>query len=244
MGKAIARVAPSIGIEIVAVIHPSAERSEMRKISAESVIHADVLVEFTRPDSVIDNIQAALAIGKPIVAGTTGWESREAEVRNWVDRFNGTVVYGANFSLGANLLYSALRRLSDSIADLTEYDACIIEAHHKGKVDSPSGTAREMARIMLSSMPRYSGLIEGNLSRQKNAGELQIASVRCGHTIGEHIARFDSELDTIELRHTLKTRDSLAHGALVAAKWAYSNQGMTAFRDLVESRFRPNGQWR
>jgi 4-hydroxy-tetrahydrodipicolinate reductase len=129
------------------------------------------------------------------------------------------MVYGANFSIGVQLFYRAARALADLFKNYTAYEPYLTEAHHHFKKDAPSGTALELKR---------------QIQPVLGTCDLPVASVRAGYIPGTHELGFDSEADTVLLRHTARSRQGFAEGALYAARWVVSKKGLFSFSEILE----------
>ena len=219
MGKAIAALAPQRGFEVRLVMDVDVN-AQGQGITPENFQGMDVCIEFTTPDAVIENIRRVAALGVNLVVGTTGWHYRLEEVRKIVEGAGVGMVYAANFSIGVNLFYRLARAAAEIFAPFAMYDPYLIEAHHKFKKDAPSGTALEIKRRIQSEF---------------RTREIPVASVRAGYFPGAHELGFDSEADTIILRHTARGRQGFAEGALHAARWVVGKKGLFSFAEVLES---------
>jgi 4-hydroxy-tetrahydrodipicolinate reductase len=211
MGRMVEEAAASENIEVVAVIDPAAG-------SRGRLEDADVCIDFTQPDVVIDNIRMAAEAGLSTVVGTTGWYDRTDEVRALVEESGIGFVYGSNFSIGVNLMFKITRYASELMSRFSDYDPFIEEMHHRFKKDAPSGTAIFLKRI-----------VEEKLNR-----EVWTSSTRAGHIPGTHVVGFDSEADTITITHTARSRAGFARGALVAARWIEGKKGFYEFSEIID----------
>jgi 4-hydroxy-tetrahydrodipicolinate reductase len=179
-------------------------------------------------------VRAALHAGTRYVVGTTGWSDQEAEIRTLVDNNKGGLVHGANFSVGVGLFYEIVRHAAGLMAPFSEYDPYVLEKHHRAKRDAPSGTAKELGRIVTGAggaRTRPSSHVEGPLPD----GSFHVASVRAGGIVGEHTVGFDSGGDEILLEHRARSRRGFALGAVLAAEWISTRQGFYAFSDVIQS---------
>ena len=219
MGKAIAALAPQRGFEVRLVMDVDVN-AQGQGITPENFQGMDVCIEFTTPDAVIENIRRVAALGVNLVVGTTGWHNRLEDVRKIVEGAGVGMVYAANFSIGVNLFYRLARAAAEIFAPFAMYDPYLIEAHHKFKKDAPSGTALEIKRRIQSEF---------------RTREIPVASVRAGYFPGAHELGFDSEADTIILRHTARGRQGFAEGALHAARWVVGKKGLFSFAEVLES---------
>lgn len=187
-------------------------------LTAESLAGVDAAIEFSTPETALQNIRHLAALRVPTVVGTTGWYSQIEEVKQLVQTNGAALVWGANFSIGVNLFFKIVREASALFARYREYDPFLIEHHHKFKKDAPSGTALVLARLM-----------------QESYGEQtpEAVSLRAGHIPGTHEVGFDSEADTITLTHTARSREGFAAGAVLAAELITNKQGIYEFSELL-----------
>ncbi len=219
MGQTVAKLAPQRGFNVQLTLDID-DNKDGGGIASETFDGIDVAIEFTMPEAVVGNIRRAAAVGVNIVVGTTGWHDRLEEVREIVDKAGIGVVYAANFSIGVNLFYKVARHAAELFAAFPMYDAYLYEAHHKFKKDVPSGTAIELKRRV---QPPF------------GEREIPVASVRAGHIPGAHELGFDSEADTVILRHTARNRLGFAEGALLAARWIIGKKGLFSFSEVLET---------
>jgi len=217
MGKTIAALAPQRGFEVRLVMDVDVN-AHGQGITPEIFQGVDVCVEFTTPDAVVENIRRVAALGVNLVVGTTGWHNRLEEVRKVIESAGVGMVYGANFSIGVNLFYRLARAAAEILSGFPMYDPYLTEAHHKFKKDAPSGTALEIKR---------------QIQAKFGSREIPVTSVRAGYFPGAHELGFDSEADTIILRHTARGRQGFAGGALHAARWVVGKKGFFSFEDVL-----------
>jgi len=218
MGSAVASLAPERGFDLRLILTIESNPDGVA-ITQENFNGIDVAIDFTLPDVVVDNIRRVAAMGVNLVVGTTGWNDRFAEVEQIV-RENGIgLVYAANFSIGVQLFYRLARAAAEIFAPYPMYQPYIVEAHHKFKKDAPSGTALELKRRVEPALP---------------SREIPTSSVRGGYIPGTHELAFDSEADTVTVRHNARSRQGFAEGALYAARWVAGKKGMFAFDQILE----------
>ncbi|MBN1895294.1 dihydrodipicolinate reductase [bacterium] len=177
-----------------------------------------VLIDFSVPDAVFGNVEAAAALKKNLVIGTTGWHSRLEEVMRLAEKSGIGIVHGNNFSLGVHLFYKIVNYASGLIASFREYDPYIEEAHHQFKKDAPSGTA-----LIIQDM------VSGVYRRP-----VPVTSVRAGFIPGTHTLGFDSRVDTLTLSHCARSREGFAEGALIAARWIKGRSGVFGFGEVLD----------
>ncbi len=234
MGKMIASLAAEKDCEIVSRIDPQCPDC-FSEINAQSLMDADVCVDFSHPSAATDNIRKVLALGKPLVIGTTGWNKEFDEIRNLVLESGTGMVYGANFSIGMNLFSRIVADAVKYFDYFDAYDVYGMELHHNQKADSPSGTAIELAKLIISNSSRKTEALYDTCMRRIEPHELQFSSVRCGSIPGTHTVGFDSEADTIELTHRARSRSGFAYGALQAAKWVKDKPGFHSFAEVISA---------
>lgn len=226
MGRTLAQLAPQRGFEVRLVMDIDVNAGGAGSlplsvgVTPENFKGIDVCVEFTEPNAVLENIRRVAAVGCNLVVGTTGWHHRLDEVRKVVEASNIGMVYAANFSIGVNLFYQVARAAAEAFARFPVYDPYLTESHHKFKKDAPSGTALEIERQIQPAYPDR---------------KIPISSTRAGHIPGVHELGFDSEVDTVIVRHTARSRQGLAEGALYAARWVAGKKGLFNFADVLES---------
>lgn len=178
-----------------------------------------VFIDFSIPDAAFENIRIAAELKKHLVIGTTGWHDRLGEVEDIVKKNDIGLVYASNFSLGINLFYKVVAKAASLFSAFQDYDCFVEEAHHKFKLDAPSGTAINIRKILQEQYPNK---------------ECPVTSVRAGYIPGIHSVGFDSKADTVQLKHTARSREGFALGAIMAAKWIEKRKGLYAFSDIVD----------
>jgi 4-hydroxy-tetrahydrodipicolinate reductase len=218
MGKAIAQLAPQRGFEVRVTLDIDVNCNGAA-LTRENFQGIDVCIEFTEPAAVLDNIRRVAALGCNLVVGTTGWHEHVEEVRKIVEAGGIGMVYAANFSIGINLFYRVARAAAEIFAGFPMYDPYLTETHHKFKKDAPSGTALEIKQQV---QPHFAGR------------DIPVASIRAGYVPGIHELGFDSEADTLVLRHTARGRQGFAEGALYAARWIVGKKGLFNFAEVLE----------
>ena len=234
MGREIEALAGEKGIGIASKIDPSADKASHRKISKESLENTDVCIDFTQPDTVLKNLEAVAGLGKNIVIGTTGWYDKKKEAGEIVENAGIGCIYASNFSIGVNLFFRIVGNSAQLFNHFPEYDCFAVEEHHKMKKDSPSGTEETLGEILLENLDKKKKIETGRLDRQIEESELHFASVRGGSVPGTHSIKFDSEADTVELKHAARGRKGFASGALKAAEWINGKKGFYSIDDMME----------
>ena len=226
MGREIEKILLERGHEIVLRI----DAENASELTPERLAAADVALEFTAPETAYANIRACILARTPVVSGTTGWTARLGELEELCRERRSALFYASNFSLGVNLLFRLNRQLAAMIDRVSGYDVRIEEVHHTQKKDAPSGTAITLAEEIIDRI----GTKERWVNRPAtDPAELAIASVREGAVPGIHTVTYESEDDTIELRHTIKNRRTLALGAVIAAEFLCGRKGVFTMDDLL-----------
>lgn len=236
MGEAVSELAARRGHEIVARFDTYIDRypplPDVPDLP-DALESADAIIDFTLPDAVPENIARYCRWGLPAVIGTTGWYDRLDEVKALVDKYDGAVLYAPNFSIGVALLAQVVRSVLPLLDKLPEYDAAIHEAHHIGKTDSPSGTARMLGDLIVDGLKRK-GRIETETQHGRiDAAALHITSSRLGGVVGKHDVSLDSPFDKLVFSHEAKGRRGFAFGAVRAAEWLSGRKGLFTLDDLL-----------
>lgn len=217
MGKAIEALAPGANAEITLVLDEHNNLDGVG-ITSEAFANVDVAIEFTAPHIVLPNLRKLAAAGVPTVVGTTGWYDSLPEVQEWFRASGASLLYSSNFSIGVNLFERLVADAAKLFSAYPDYGCWAWEMHHDQKKDAPSGTLKTLVEAM-----RTAGYTHN----------VDISSTRAGRAPGTHEIGFDSLVDTIELRHTARSRDGFAGGAIHAAKLLQANPGIHRFTDLL-----------
>ena len=232
MGKEVERVAKGRGLTVSKVFDIHNNTGSLG-LTRESLKGIDVCIEFSAPGAVIDNIAAVAGCGKSIVVGTTGWYGRLDQVKKLVKENKIGFLYAPNFSLGVNIFAQIVSQAAHLMDRYTQYDAAVMESHHRAKIDSPSGTALTIASCVLQGMKRKTEILSETSHGQIKPHQLHVTSTRFGSVTGTHAVVFDSEADSIELVHTARNRSGFAVGAVVAAEWLKGKKGFYTMRDVI-----------
>jgi len=217
MGRMIERLAPEYGFEVKAKFSGQ-DNDGARALTAQSLAGVDVAVEFTRPEVATANLKKLAAAGVASVCGTTGWYAGLQPLAREVGVNGSALVWGANFSVGLNLFREVVAEAARRFAREESYGAWGWEIHHAAKKDAPSGTLLALADEM---------------KRNGYAREIGLSASRAGAVPGTHEIGFDSAEDTITIRHTARSREGFARGALRAANWVIGKKGVYEFREIL-----------
>ena len=225
MGREIEKLLPSVGLELAATIDNEAEWAAR----AEAFRSSDVAIEFSTPDTVIGNLRRCFDAGVPVVCGTTGWYDRSEEVLDYCRKTSNALVYGSNFSIGANLFFKINELTAQLMNRQQQYDVTVEETHHTAKKDAPSGTAITTANLIIDNLDRKTGW---KLDDASNPADINVVAHRIGNEAGTHVVRWQSDNDLIEITHRAFNRAIFAQGAVRAARWLIGHKGIYPFKDI------------
>ncbi len=192
--------------------------------------NTDIAIEFTTPESAPRNLRVCLESGVPVVCGSTGWLDEKPDIEEICHRKNGTFFYASNFSIGVNLFFRLNEYLAKMINSYPQYDVRLEEIHHTQKKDAPSGTAITIAEGILENFEHKKQWV---LAPAQNAKELEIRAFRENEVVGTHTVLYESEWDTIEIKHTAHKRESFALGAVLVAEWLQGRKGVLSMADFL-----------
>jgi len=217
MGRAVEAAAAARGHTVTTVV-AGRENAQGKALTAERLAGAEVVVEFTRPDAVVANLERLADLGVPTVTGTTGWLEQLPQVTARIQAGKGALLHAANFSLGVQLLLRAAREMARALRGQPDFDATLLEWHHREKLDAPSGTALKLQEALAGEDPERIW---------------PITSVRTGWIPGTHALEVDGRFETLSLVHTVRDRGVFADGAVAAAEWLRGRQGVYTFEDIL-----------
>lgn len=211
MGHMIESIALERGHEIVCII----DQNNLCDFESKAFASADVAIEFTTPQTAEQNIRRAWAAGVPVVCGTTGWDveaiKQEAQEAG--------LMWSSNYSIGVNILFALNRQLAKLMVAYPNYTPHMTEVHHIHKLDAPSGTAKTLQEAI----------------GEERLPIADIESIREGEVPGIHTVVWDSEVDTISISHSAKSRKGFALGAVIAAEWMQGKIGWHDFSEIIMS---------
>jgi 4-hydroxy-tetrahydrodipicolinate reductase len=237
MGKIIEKIAIDRKHEIVLKI----DYDNQHDLTTENLQMADVAIEFSTPATVLNNIEHCFKAGVPVVVGTTGWYNELEQVKQQCESGNNSLIYASNFSVGVNIFFHVNRVLAKLMNNYPYYDVQVEEIHHTQKLDSPSGTAITIAEGIienLSSKKEWVNVLtaDGAETADDNVknDQLLIESFRINNVPGTHTVIYDSEVDTVELKHTAHNRNGFALGAVLAAEWIQDKKGFHSVEDMFD----------
>jgi 4-hydroxy-tetrahydrodipicolinate reductase len=217
MGRMIEAAAAARGIEVGLILDEN-NNAKFEGITAANFHGIDVAIDFSVPSAAVQNIVRIASLGVNLVVGTTGWQDQMEHVKNVVSGRGIGMVWSPNYSVGVNAFFRIVSEAAKLLTTEPEYEAWAWEIHHSAKKDAPSGTLLKL------------------IDEMKRAGysrRIDVASNRAGSIAGTHEIGFDSSADTITLRHTARSREGFALGAVKAAEWIGGKKGFYEFGDIL-----------
>ena len=235
MGHIVEKIATDRKHEIVLTI----DQDNQDELTPENLAKADVAIEFSTPATVLANIRCCFDAGVPVVVGTTGWYNWLNEVKRQCEEEEQALIFASNFSVGVNVFFYVNKVLAKLMNPYPYYDVQVEEIHHTQKLDSPSGTAITLAEGIIENLDAKNGwanvlTTDGDETSADNVApdQLLIESFRIDSVPGTHTVLYDSEVDTIELKHTAHNRNGFALGAVIAAEWIQGKKGFFEAKDM------------
>ena len=225
MGKTIEQIALQRGHPTVSTI----DINNTADFDSEAFRSADVAIEFTTPATALGNYMRCFEANVPVVSGTTGWLSHLDEVKAKCEQEGKTFFYASNFSVGVNIFFALNRYLAKIMNGFPAYDVRMTEVHHIHKLDAPSGTAITLAEGILDNVERKE---RWTLETAEQPTDLPIHAIREGEVPGIHEIIYESEADTISIKHDAKSRAGFALGAVIAAEFTAGKKGFLGMNDL------------
>ena len=213
MGHIIESIAIERGHKIVCVI----DKDNVEDFNSAAFASADVAIEFTTPQTAEANVLRAWTVGVPVVSGTTGWNIEATRLE--AIRQKAGLMWSSNYSIGVNLLFALNKQLAKFMEAYPNYTPHMTEVHHIHKLDAPSGTAKTLQEAI----------------GEERLPVADIESIREGEVPGIHTITWDSEVDTITISHSAKSRKGFALGAVIAAEWMKGKTGWHEFSEVILS---------
>lgn len=252
MGRAVTRVvAASADAEIVGACTESGHETVGQDVgelaglgplgvtvtgnAEEALVNADVAIDFTLPAAVPGNLAAAQATDTRLVMGTTGLTAEHVSMIAQTSEII-SILYGRNLSIGVNVFTELARQAASHLGE--DWDVEITEAHHRYKLDAPSGTALQLGEAVADARGKNLADVEvlgrSGQTGQRPVGAIGINAIRGGNIVGDHTVAFISDTETVELTHHAVDRELFASGALKAAAWlADKPPGLYGMRDVL-----------
>ena len=237
MGHEVEKALEARGHTVTGRVDPSGS-GDATGLTGQLLDGSDGVIEFSLAAGIIENITAYAEAKVPAVIGTTGWEASRRKAEEIVRAAGSSLLWGNNFSVGANIFFALTARAAALINSLDEYDVMLNECHHKRKKDSPSGTALTAAELVLANLDRKRVIQTEALHRAIREDELHVGSIRGGSIPGIHRLSLDSEADTIEISHTARSRAGFALGSVGPLSGWMEKPGFSRLKISLESFFK------
>jgi len=220
MGQEIEKIAISRGHEIV--IRKKAD-------SNIDITIADVAIDFSLPSAAFENITNCFNNNVPVVSGTTGWLEKYKDAVALCENKKGAFIYASNFSVGVNIFFELNKHLAKLMNNIENYNISMEEIHHTQKLDAPSGTAITLAEGIIEHTTKENWEL-GEITSEKN---IPIVAKRIPEVPGTHSVFYNSDVDSIEIKHTANNRKGFALGAVIAAEWIVGKTGVFSMKDVL-----------
>ena len=223
MGKEIEQIALQRGHEIVLKIKGTEEYD---------ISQADIAIDFSIPNAALSNIVSCFRNNVPVISGTTGWLDDFDKAIDVCKENNGSFIYASNFSIGVNIFFELNKQLAKMMNSQKEYSINLEEIHHTKKLDTPSGTAITLAEGIINHTSKRDWQLKERQT-QINAETILIEAKRVPDVPGTHIISYESQIDSIEIKHTAHNRKGFALGAIIAAEWLNHKIGIYTMKDVL-----------
>ena len=223
MGKEIEQIALQRGHEIVLKIKGTEEYD---------ISQADIAIDFSIPNAALSNIVSCFRNNVPVISGTTGWLDDFDKAIDVCKENNGSFIYASNFSIGVNIFFELNKQLAKMMNSQKEYSINVEEIHHTKKLDTPSGTAITLAEGIINNTSKRDWQLKERQT-QINAETILIEAKRVPDVPGTHIISYESQIDSIEIKHTAHNRKGFALGAIIAAEWLNNKIGIYTMKDVL-----------
>ena len=225
MGKVIEEIALQRGHSIELKVNQTNLYFDIEQLSA-----CDVAIEFSSPESAVENISKCFEANVPVVVGTTGWYAEFNTVQERCVSENKALLHATNFSVGVNIFYEINKKLAALMDANSQYDVDVEETHHTEKIDAPSGTAISIAEGIMENLERKNSW-KNDVNVSEN--ELAIQSIRTKDVPGTHVVKYESDIDVVEIKHEAKNRNGFAFGAVLAAEYIRGKKGVFTMKDVL-----------
>ena len=224
MGKEIEQIALQRGHEIVLKIKGTEEYD---------ISQAEIAIDFSVPNAALSNIVSCFRNNVPVISGTTGWLDDFDKAIDVCKENNGSFIYASNFSIGVNIFFELNKQLAKMMNSQKEYSINLEEIHHTKKLDTPSGTAITLAEGIINHTSKRDWQLKERQT-QINAETILIEAKRVPDVPGTHIISYESQIDSIEIKHTAHNRKGFALGAIIAAEWLNNKIGIYTMKDVLK----------
>lgn len=225
MGKSIEQIALAKG-HIIS--HKIQDQSDLSSLTGDL---PDVAIEFTQPESAVQNIKFCIKNGISVISGTTGWLDQYDAIAEFCKQHDGTFLHSSNFSIGVNLFFELNEWLATRMKGM-HFKCEMEEVHHIEKIDSPSGTAVKLVEGIQKVNPEVSGWTNKESTDQTQIG---IVSKRIANVPGTHTVSYTSPLESINIQHIAHDRSVFANGVLLATEWLKEKKGLFTMSDFIKA---------
>ncbi|MGC1472639.1 MAG: 4-hydroxy-tetrahydrodipicolinate reductase [Psychroserpens sp.] len=222
MGKIIEKIALDRGHHILLKVSSTSETYDLSQI--------DVAIDFSLPSTAVANISECIKSHTPVISGTTGWLDQYDDMVALCKSQNGTFLYASNFSLGVNIFFELNKTLTRLLKGFPDYTVSLEEIHHTQKLDAPSGTAITLAKDIIAETDYKNWTLDA-----PKQNEIGILAKRIEGVSGTHTVSYDSNIDSIQIKHTAHSRQGFALGAVIAAEYIYDKKGVFQMKDVLQS---------
>lgn len=226
MGRTIENIAKTRGHNIQTIIDVD-NQDDIHHLKEKNI---DIAIEFTQPESAFSNISTLLQQKIPVISGTTGWLDKMDEIKALVESTGTGFLYAPNFSVGVNLFFAISEYAAKIMNNIPDFDVKIEEVHHIHKLDSPSGTAIQLAQDVIQALDRKEKWVN---EKSDVPSELEILSSREQEVAGIHRVIYSGLADIIQLEHTATSREGFATGAVLAAEFLIGKKGVYSMKDVL-----------
>lgn len=236
LGAALERVGSSlVGTDAGELAGVGALKVKVNNSLTAVVDDFDILIDFTRPEGTLAHLDFCCQHGKGMIIGTTGFDDAgKAAIKQAAEHI--PLVFAANFSVGVNVVLKLLEKAAKVMGEYTDIE--IVEAHHRHKVDAPSGTALAMGEVIAGALGRdlkdCAVYAREGYTGERDPKSIGFATIRAGDIVGEHTAMFADVGERVEITHKASSRMTFANGAVRAAKWvSLQKNGLYDMRDVL-----------
>jgi len=226
MGQTIEKIALERNHEIAVII----DKDNQNDFESDAFKDVDMAIEFSMPETALNNYHKCFKYNIPVVSGTTGWLEEKENLKKEIEQNNYAFLYSSNFSVGVNILFWLNKQLAGLMNNLNNYNVSMTEVHHIHKKDAPSGTALTLANDLIKNIQR---LDNWKLNKKEKEQDLPIESIREGEVFGIHEIKYEAKEDILKISHEAKSREGFALGAVMAAEFLKGKTGFYSMEDVL-----------
>jgi len=244
-GALVAQLAPLFNIGIACVVDRSYDERiipptcrAFKTLCMEAVNLSDIAIDFSSSAGILSRIELFAKAKKPMIIGTTGWDRDKEKAKALIEKHDSALLFSPNFSLGVALFMLLAKQASALMHNFPAYDVGILETHHRQKQDAPSGTACLLGKIVSEQYPEKTLYYDTPRDKALEKNAIHVSAHRVGSVPGTHELVFDSDTDTICLKHASRNREGYAKGALEAAFWLIDKKGWYTLEDMVQDKLK------